>query len=135
LTHTIVDAAKPLESSLELTVKTDPRYNNELIEQAIVACLINKDDGILLPENIGIEGPLYRSAIFHGVLSVPGTLAVHNIIFKIKDANGKIRIIDFLTSKVSKGELTCIFGIKPERKGEYFNFTERSFKINFEANG
>ena len=70
--------------------------------------LFNAKTGILIPENITIGGPLFRSFIFKSIQEVEGVLSIKDI-----QINGKF----FFKSSVSTGA------------GNYFDFEQEDFEL------
>lgn len=70
--------AKPL--FISLNIKINPRYLEEDVIAGLRQNLLNKDTGLLAPENVGIGLPLFRSSLFENVLNVDGTEAVESIL-------------------------------------------------------
>lgn len=70
--------SKPL--FISLNIKINPRYLEEDVIAELRENLLNTDNGLLAPENIGIGLPLFRSRIFENVLNVEGTEAVQSIL-------------------------------------------------------
>lgn len=74
-----VQPATGLKSKLLLVVGVDPRYLVSKVIGAVESLLMDKVNGLLIPEKLGIGKLLYRSRIFDTVLSAPGAIAVRDI--------------------------------------------------------
>jgi len=74
---------------LSLNIKIDPKYNEEDVVREVRSALLDANNGLLAPENIGIGLPLYRSKIFKAVLNVKGTITIQSIYF------GTVNFTDF----------------------------------------
>lgn len=80
----LTDPATPIEvlpaagvpATLSLAVAVDDRYQEEDVLLAVRETLTGEEDGLLVPERIGIGRPLYRSHILAAVANVDGVLAV-----------------------------------------------------------
>jgi hypothetical protein len=81
VTPIAVDEAIPVPSTLSLAIETDPRRIVDDVLNAVRSALMDKDTGLLAPEQIGIGLPLFRSRIFDAVLAVPGTIAVTGLLW------------------------------------------------------
>jgi hypothetical protein len=77
-----VDRATPKPLDLLLTIEIDSRRQEKDVFEAVQSALLDPQTGILAPENIGIEQPLYRSPIFESVLAVEGAVAVMHIAYE-----------------------------------------------------
>jgi hypothetical protein len=78
-TPIVVEAAIADAHDLSVSVTLDPRYVADLVEPLVLATLTDVDEGILQPEHLGIGAPLFDSAVFEAVLSVPGVVAVDGL--------------------------------------------------------
>ncbi len=70
--------SKPL--FISLNVKIDPRYLEADVLATLRSSLLDIENGLLAPENIGIGFPLFRSQIFEAVLNIEGTETVQSIL-------------------------------------------------------
>ncbi|MGE5859102.1 MAG: hypothetical protein ACM34J_01015 [Ignavibacteria bacterium] len=78
-TSFIVEQAQSIPVVLSIAIEIDTRFIEIKVLTQVREFLMNKETGLLSPENIGIGLPLYRSRIFESVLKIPGTLAIRNI--------------------------------------------------------
>ncbi|MGE5806937.1 MAG: hypothetical protein ACM34M_14180, partial [Ignavibacteria bacterium] len=78
-TSFIVEQAQSIPVVLSIAIEIDTRFLEIKVLTQVREFLMNKETGLLSPENIGIGLPLYRSRIFESVLKIPGTLAIRNI--------------------------------------------------------
>jgi hypothetical protein len=98
-----VKSAIRVPSHLSIDIKIDPRYVRETVLSKVTEVLYDPEKGILVPENVGIGKPFFRSRLFEAVLSVEGTTAVQNVFWN-----------------------TVVFSefAKALKAGEYFNFEQ-----------
>ncbi len=104
-----VQCAAGIPSHLAVDMEIDARYIAGDVIKNVRTMLMGEEEGMLLPRNIGIGRPLFRSRIFEAVLSVPGVLAVRGIIFN--------------------GLSFAAFARVPE-PGEYFDFRAGGVEVN-----
>jgi hypothetical protein len=76
-----VEEAVGVPVQLSLDVEIDDRYMEADVLAAVRSKLMDKQTGLLSPEQIGIGRPLYRSRIFAAVLAVPGAKWVREIVW------------------------------------------------------
>jgi hypothetical protein len=74
-----VNYAQGRASHLVIDMELDTRYIKSNVIDNVHTVLLGEDKGLLLPRNLGIGRPLFRSRIFEAVLSVPGVTAVREI--------------------------------------------------------
>jgi predicted phage baseplate assembly protein len=74
-----VKVAQGIKATLSLDIEIDSKYLASKVLAAVRAKLMGKKAGMLVPEQIGIGAPLYRSHIFEAVLAVPGVKSVRGI--------------------------------------------------------
>ncbi|MBK6730914.1 MAG: hypothetical protein IPG60_08080 [Bacteroidetes bacterium] len=55
------------------------RYLEKDVLKSLRIALLDSENGLLAPENIGIGTPLFRSRIFESVLNIEGIEAVQSI--------------------------------------------------------
>jgi hypothetical protein len=71
--------AQPIKVDLAIDLETDPRRNAADVTSAVHSALLDPDQGMLMPEQLGVGGPLFRSVVFHTVLAVPGALSIRHV--------------------------------------------------------
>lgn len=64
---------------LSLNIKVNDRYLEKDVLKSLRIALLDSENGLLAPENIGIGTPLFRSRIFESVLNIEGIEAVQSI--------------------------------------------------------
>ncbi len=74
-----VDVVQKVALGLVLDIEIDERYPESAVLDGIYALLMDADDGLLQPANMGFAGPLFRSVLFETVLSVPGAVSVRAV--------------------------------------------------------
>ena len=104
-----VDCAVGIPSHLVIDIEVNTRYIDSEVIKDVQTVLTGEADGMLLPRNMGIGRPLFRSRIFEAVQSIPGVLAVRGMRF-----NGS-SFADF---------------VKAPPPGQYFDFESGSLKIS-----
>jgi len=104
-----VELAEGKETDLSIDVKISQDYDENNVLAEIQDKLFNTKTGILIPENLSIGGPLFRSYIFKGIHEVQGVLAVRNIFIK-----GNF----FYKTSLSPGA------------GKYFDFENGNFELS-----
>jgi hypothetical protein len=104
-----VNAATALVREISFDIMIDDRYLSDAVLAGIRAALAAPKQGILVPEQLGINRPLFRSAIFETVLAVPGALAVRGLSLR--------------------GLTVFRYGIQPGA-GKYFNFETGGVVLN-----
>ncbi len=97
-----------VEAHLDMDVGIDKRYKEENVLAEIFELFLGDKNGLLLPEQLNIGKPLFRSFIFGAVLSVEGVTNVQNISWNSK--------------------VFCDFAKTPGT-GNYFDFEEGSLLI------
>lgn len=102
--------AVPLFLSIDVAIK--PRYTEDIVLRELRAMLTAATTGFLVPENIGIGLPLYRSKLFERVLNVEGTESVNAV---------------FLGTQAFKK-----FAVTPHA-GRYFDIEQGSLTLNGNA--
>ncbi len=75
----VVVNAQAVPTTISLNVQINPNYLPEDVLKRLRPALLDKQSGLLAPENIGIGQPLFRSRIFGAILSVEGTASVEGI--------------------------------------------------------
>lgn len=101
--------ASPVQAHLDIDVKIDPRYLEENVITEVFELLLTPETGLLLPENLTIGKPLFRSFIFGAILSIDGVESIQNISW-----DGT----DFCEAAQSPGA------------GNYFDFEQGTLLIN-----
>jgi hypothetical protein len=76
-----VKRARGIKSHLVIDMEINKRYIVSEVKKNVQAALLGEEDGMLLPENIGIGRPLFRSRIFETVMSIPGVAAVREMLW------------------------------------------------------
>jgi hypothetical protein len=84
-TSITVEKAQPVSLTISLNVQIDPRYLEQDVIRQLRQHLMDKQNGLLAPEKIGIGTPLYRSKIFEAVLKIKGTVSVDSILLNRKN--------------------------------------------------
>ncbi len=84
-TPIVAERATPIPLHLAIDIDIDEKYVSADVVAAVQTVLIGEKDGYLLPENLGIGAPLFRSELFENVLAPAGALAVHGLEFKRQD--------------------------------------------------
>lgn len=84
-TPIVAERATPIPLHLTIDIDIDERYVSADVMAAVQTVLIGEKEGFLLPENLGIGAPLFRSELFENVLAPDGALAVHGLEFKRQD--------------------------------------------------
>lgn len=77
-----VDVVTPLPLGLSVDIDIDERYQESDVLSQVRDVLLDADDGFLQAANRGFTEPLFRSAVFEKVLSVPGTIAVRGLLIR-----------------------------------------------------
>lgn len=106
-----VNRAQPSPVILSIDIDVDPRFVKEKVLAAVRQALLNPKNGKLIPEQIGIGKPLYRSKLFADILAVEGATAINSIFW-------------------DKAPLS-IFAKKPD-SGKYFDFETTGVSLNGE---
>jgi hypothetical protein len=76
-----VDPATPVSRTLSLQIEIDSvHFEEKNVIWAAWDRLMNKEDGFLNPDRLGIGQPLFRSHIFAHLLGVPGALAIRSLL-------------------------------------------------------
>lgn len=109
-----VDAALAVTRRLTLDIEIDDRYLEDNVLAAVRQSLAEPAKGLLTPEQLGVNRPLFRSVIFETVLAVPGALAVRS--FSI---SGFRLLFLFATA----------YGFQPGA-GRYFDFQTGGIVLN-----
>ncbi|MCD4725854.1 MAG: hypothetical protein K8R63_13535 [Bacteroidales bacterium] len=104
-----VELAEGSEADLAIDVKISQDYDENSVLEEIQDQLFNTTTGILIPENVSIGGPLFRSSIFKSIHEVQGVLSVRNI-----SINGNF----FYKTALSPGA------------GKYFDFENGNFELS-----
>jgi hypothetical protein len=71
--------AAPLQARLVIDAVTDPAYDRNAVQTALVAALSDPPDGLLSHAKVPIGGSLFRSAIFAEANKVPGVAAINGM--------------------------------------------------------
>lgn len=74
-----VEVAQALSPALAIDVETDPRAMADDVAGEVHAALLDPETGLLAKSRIGVGKPVFRSAIFEAVVSVPHALGVRAI--------------------------------------------------------
>ena len=77
-TPVFIDNATGNPSNLQLDVEVDSNYDETLVLPVLRQTLI-QGNGLLVPANVGIGQPLFRSRLFEEILSVAGIISVKGI--------------------------------------------------------
>jgi uncharacterized phage protein gp47/JayE len=104
-----IDCADGIQSDLVIDIEVDTRYIDSEVIANVHTVLMGEEDGMLIPRNIGIGRPLFRSRIFEAMLSVPGVLAVRGI-------------------RLNDSSFTAFVEAPPP--GKYFDFESGSVQIS-----
>ncbi len=81
-TSIAVDVVIPFPLALSLDIEIDERYQDSDVLARVYDQLMDEDNGFLQPANMGFAQPLFRSAVFAKILSVPGTISIRGILIK-----------------------------------------------------
>jgi hypothetical protein len=104
--------ATSLPVTLSLSIEIDPARVEAAVLDAVRAALMDPDNGLLAPEQIGIGLPLMRSRLFEAVLAVEGAVAVTGLLWN--------------------GDPWPGFGIDPG-SGNYFDLENGTLLLNGKA--
>ncbi|PYR72893.1 MAG: hypothetical protein DMF87_27075 [Acidobacteria bacterium] len=74
-----VDAAIALVRRLWIDLLIDERYETTRVRADVRAVLLAAKQGLLTPERLGVNRPLFRSVIFEAVLGIDGVRAVRTL--------------------------------------------------------
>lgn len=74
-----VEQAQAVAIALHLGVWVDPRYDKPMLLEAIHMQLLDPKTGLLMPEQLGIGQPCYRSRLYEAVLAVAGSTSVQQV--------------------------------------------------------
>ncbi|UOQ64807.1 hypothetical protein [Hymenobacter volaticus] len=86
-----VELAMALPLTISIDVHIDDRFITDEVLVNVRNTLVNKENGLLTPENIGIGAPVFRSKIFSAVQSVSGVLSVRHILWNGQSFTGFAR--------------------------------------------
>lgn len=75
------EQAQAVTANLTTGILVSERFITEEVIREVKKLFIGTPEGILIPELQGVGRPLFRSKIFAAALSVPGVVAVKNILF------------------------------------------------------
>lgn len=81
-----VSLAYALKTHLRLTLVVDPNYVTSDVVSAASAALLDPDTGLFGTNVIGVGQRIYESQLYEACLAVPGTVAVHNLLFRTRDS-------------------------------------------------
>jgi hypothetical protein len=107
-----VDPATSVARTLSLDILVDGHYLQADVLAQVRTLLMVPGQGLLTPEQLGVNATLFRSVLFEAVLSVPGVLAVRGF------------CVD--------GSPVTRFGIRAGT-GRYFDFETGGLELNGEA--
>lgn len=74
-----VKQATAIPVALHIDVEGDARYAKEPLLEAIQEQLMDAKSGFLIPENVGIGRPFYRSGLYEAILAIEGTTCVKQV--------------------------------------------------------
>jgi hypothetical protein len=77
----VVSLATAVPVSLSFTLLVDANYVPAAVQAAVIAALLDPNNGLLGANVIGIGEVIFESQIYEACLSVPGTVAVHALSF------------------------------------------------------
>lgn len=135
-----VNSATPIMLKMNIGL-VSAGFDRELVKSRLLDVLIATQTGFLLPENIGIGKPLFRSTLLEKILSVEGVISVTyiKVIAKKVEGNDELAVtliykepeiqkilvedeeFDLLNSTID-GD--CIFGIRPVENDMYLHFDD-----------
>ena len=93
----------------------DSRYKVENVKTDIIQKCFEKKDGLLIPEKMGINQPLFRSRISEFILQVQGVLNIEKILWNLEPADNEdplLMAVPFTTAEKSD-------------PGKYFDLAEK----------
>jgi hypothetical protein len=73
----VIAAAEPHVVTIDVAV--DPALEPPAVADAVRAALADGDDAPLAPATLGVEGPVFRSALFEAILDVEGVVGVQGV--------------------------------------------------------
>ena len=74
-----IEQAQPVTIALAVTIQIDPRYVETTVLAEVRSKLLNPKNGKLIPEQVGIGKPFYRSKLFADILSIEGTESISSV--------------------------------------------------------
>ena len=80
-----VSLAYALKTHLRLTLVVDPNYVTADVVNAAATALLDPDTGLFGANVISVGQRIYESQIYDACLAVPGTVAVHNLLFRTRN--------------------------------------------------
>ena len=104
-----IELAKGKKTNLSIDVKLSRNYNENSVLAELQDKLFNEHSGILIPENLSIGSPLFRSYLFKALHEVQGVISVRSI-----SINGT----SFNTTHINPGA------------GKYFDFENGKFDLS-----
>ena len=81
-----VSLAYALKTHLRLTLVVDLNYVTSDVVNAAFVALLDPDTGLFGANVIGVGQRIYESQIYEACLAVPGTVAVHNLVFRTRNS-------------------------------------------------
>ncbi|HWB84008.1 MAG TPA: baseplate J/gp47 family protein [Bryobacteraceae bacterium] len=73
--------ASPIRILLHVSIRRDPRFAPDPVQEAVTAALVDPDTGLFGLNRVRIGETVFRSQIYDACLRVPGVLAVHDLFF------------------------------------------------------
>ena len=77
-----IKRAQPVKIALAIDMDIDPRFVKAKVLAAVRETLMNPKNGKLIPEQLGIGKPLYRSKLFADILAVEGATAINSVFWE-----------------------------------------------------
>ena len=74
--------ATAIPMTLSLTLVIDPKFQTQPVVDAVTSALTDADTGLLGVNAVRIGQVIFRSQIEKACLQVPGTVAVHDLLFR-----------------------------------------------------
>jgi hypothetical protein len=74
----VAKRSTPWMAEFDAEVEVDPRFNPEMVAQAVKAALIDDESGPLSKRNVPIGQLLFRSVIFDVIHDVPGVVSIQS---------------------------------------------------------
>ncbi len=124
-----VTSATKLSATLRVNITTDPRRDPNAVGDLVHSALIDAASGMLIPEQLGIGKPLYRSNVFETVLAVQGVLSIESLTINAPNAS-MIFPAAPNASAPNAVQTPCVACCKatdyaiPQAAGSYFDFSE-----------
>ena len=75
----VASSATPVPTNVVLDIITDPNYEPDAVQTALIAALSDPNTGLFSHRNVPIGGTIFRSAIFAATSAVAGVTAINGM--------------------------------------------------------